>query len=369
MRTKTFDDPASLRAAISAGRIGAWHLDIEKNRLTYSGELLALIRLDTSRFGGTLEAGDALTHPDDLERVREERGKALTEGERLEHEYRIIRPDGAVRWMDSRGTIVRRAGAAAEVYGVMIDITERKAEEERQRLLIAERDHRMNNTLARIAAIVERSMSEYSRASAASVAALTDALTGRLNAMARAHTRISRGTQLGAGLKELLEDELAPYRSQTNVTLDGPDLTVAPAAVRTLGMVFHELATNAVKHGALSSPDGRVAVRWQLAGEKNSAQLKLVWAEAGGPAVAALNRHGLGTRLIRNLVRHELGGEVELRLAPAGVHCEIHIAIRNLIENARGRPDLSGEVRMGDGGGGLTASRAAASGSAGAGPS
>jgi two-component sensor histidine kinase len=146
----------------------------------------------------------------------------------------------------------------------------------------------------------------------------------------RAHERLSRGKWTGLGLRELVEDELAAYRSQTNESVEGPDLLLSPAAAQALGMVFHELATNAAKYGALSTADGRLSVRWQVTGENSSERLNLVWQEAGGPTVAAPKQQGFGTRIISDLLRHELGGQVELSLPRAGARCELEIPLARL---------------------------------------
>jgi hypothetical protein len=120
--------------------------------------------------------------------------------------------------------------------------------------------------------------------------------------------------------------ELAPYSSETNVSVEGPDLAVMPNSAQALGMVFHELATNAVKYGALSTANGRVIVRWQA----GSAQLSLVWQEEGGPTVATPKRRGFGSILIENVVRHELGGRLDLSLPPTGVRCEIDVPLARI---------------------------------------
>jgi PAS domain S-box-containing protein len=201
--------------ASEAGRAAAWHIDVETSRLTCSDELLDLIGIDKSQFDGGAGAVETVTHPDDIERRRNDWAKALAEGDQVAHDFRIIRPDGEVRWMHSRGNIMRRAdGAAVEAYGVILDITERKQTEEQQRLRLAELDHRLNNTLAYIGAVVERSIAEHTRANAASVEALSTGLTGRLDAVVRAQMRLSRDHS--TGLRQLVEDELAPYRNDAN---------------------------------------------------------------------------------------------------------------------------------------------------------
>jgi two-component sensor histidine kinase len=211
-----------------------------------------------------------------------------------------------------------------------MDITERKPAEERQQLLMAELNHRLRNILARMSLIVE-----HSRRKADSVDALAAAITGRLDALARAHARFNESNFRGARLKELMEDELAPYRSRANVSVEGSDLPLNREAAQALAMVLHELVTNAVKYGALSAANGRVVVRWQVAGEISSAQLNLVWREIDGPPIVTPTRRGFGTRLIGDVVRHELGGRVELSLPPTGVRCEIEVPLARVA----GMPD------------------------------
>ena len=214
----------------------------------------------------------------------------------------------------------------ADVFiGVLHDATVRTGAEERQRLMIAELNHRMRNTLAKMGMLIE-----LSRSSAVSVDAFADALSGRINALARTQARVSGSSRMGACLSGLIEDELAPYWGQTNVCVEGPDLALNPEPAQALALVFHELATNAVKYGALSAADGRVAVRWQVGGEVGAAQLKLVWEEAGGPTVVTPKRQGFGTRLIQNLLHHELGGRVELSLPPTGARCAIEVPLERV---------------------------------------
>jgi two-component sensor histidine kinase len=137
----------------------------------------------------------------------------------------------------------------------------------------------------------------------------------------------------GIRLRELVEDELAPYRRNANASIEGPDLPLMPEPAQALAIALHELVTNAVRYGALSTADGRVAVWWQVAGELGSARLNLVWQEADGPAVATPDEQGVGSRLIRSVLHHKLGGKAELRVAPTGVRCEMEVPLARVADS------------------------------------
>lgn len=315
----------TITLAAEAGEMGTWHLDIETGALEFSDELLRILGQKREKWVGTPDAFAALIHPDDIERWRERREQALERGDRLDLEFRIVRPDGAVRWIHSRGDIRRTtAGGAVEAYGVMIDITERKQLEDRQALLIAELDHRVKNTLARMTSIVESS-----RKGAGSIDAYTVSIVGRLNALARSHARLSRSRWTGAGLKALVEEELAPYQLNSNVSVDGPDVVLNPEASQAMCMIFHELCTNAAKYGAFSRDTGYVRIDWEITNKKDRAWLEMTWHEDGGP-IKKPGHTGFGTRLIRNLLRHGLGGTADLSIEEDGVNCQIRVPIANI---------------------------------------
>jgi two-component sensor histidine kinase len=147
------------------------------------------------------------------------------------------------------------------------------------------------------------------------------------DALGRRNSRLPRKNWCGVRLKQLVEDELAPYRSQTNASVEGPDLPLKREPAQALALALHELVTNAVRHGALSTGRGRVAVRWQAAGEIGSAQLKLVWQECGGPTITSPQRQGFGTDLIHRVLRRRLGGRAELSLHSTGAKCEIEVPL------------------------------------------
>ena len=181
-------------------------------------------------------------------------------------EYRIRRPDGEVRWIEQRTLIdYDAAGRPRRAVGVNIDMTDRKRDEEHKSLLVAELDHRVKNVLAVVSALLARS-----RDTGASAAELVAALDGRIKSMATAHELLSGRKWHGLPLGELIERELEPYATGSNVTVDGPDAVLMAEAGQALAMVVHELVTNAAKYGALSVEHGRVSVRWRLVPENGS---------------------------------------------------------------------------------------------------
>jgi two-component sensor histidine kinase len=165
------------------------------------------------------------------------------------------------------------------------------------------------------------------------VAEFVAALAGRIKSMAGTHELLSGRKWEGLPLRDLIERELEPYATGDTVRVGGPDVVLRAEAGQALAMVLHELVTNAAKYGALSVEGGRVSARWAHApANGTAAALALDWVETGGPAVAAGARPGYGTSVIRDLVPYELGGTVDLKLAPDGVRCRLLVPNRWLSE-------------------------------------
>jgi PAS domain S-box-containing protein len=262
-------------------------------------------------------------HPDDIRKVEQFRSEAFRERRREYNvEYRIIRPGGELRWVETRCFISFSSGGHPQrVVGVSIDITERKQVEEQQRNLLAELDHRVKNALSTVSAVVSHTW-QGSR----SVADFVAALDGRIRSMTTTHELLSSGRWQGVSLTELVRRELAPYATRNNTEIDGPDILLKPEAGQAMAMVLHELATNAAKYGALSTKNGRVSIRWHrhLSGHPRS-HLVFEWQELGGPPVVALGKSSYGTSTIRDLIPYEFGGTVNLALAPEGVQCRLEL--------------------------------------------
>src|SRR5499427_3096964 len=141
------------------------------------------------------------------------------------------------------------------------------------------------------------------------------------------HALLSQSRWSGVKLSDLVRQQLVPYTTDANTTISGAEVVLASAQTQAVAMVIHELVTNAAKHGALSSPDGRVSVSWDRTGADAAAILTITWRELGGPAIAAPVPSGYGLSLISDLIPHELGGDVDLKFPSDGARCKIEIPL------------------------------------------
>jgi PAS domain S-box-containing protein len=239
--------------------------------------------------------------------------------------FRVMRPDGQEMWLEETATAeFDAAGHCVRIKGLTIDITERKRADEHQRLLIAELDHRVKNVLARVAVVAM-----YTRQGSNTMDEFIEALDRRIQSMAVAHELLSQGHWQGVRLADIVRRQLAPYATDANTTIGGPDVTLTAAATEALGMVLQELVTNASKYGALSIPDGWVSVSWECRNCGDApTSLKIVWRETGGPPVSPPTQYGYGTSLICDLIPHELGGTVDLAFSSDGVCCTIEMPLQ-----------------------------------------
>jgi len=314
----------SLQLALAgkAALVGSYAYDVDTDTMQVDEGYAALHGLPEGTVETTRSEWRARVHPDDVARAVDTRKQAF-QGQLSECiEYRIVRSGGEVRWIESRSFITYTSeGRPQRVTGVNIDVTERKRAEEARMILNAELDHRVKNALATVSAVVSQTR-EGSRSFDDFIAALE----GRIRAMASAHGLLSDGRWQGVSLTELIRRKLAPYSTPNNTEIDGPAISLKPAAGQTLAMVLHELATNAAKHGALSTTAGHVSIRWDrhLNGQPHS-RLVLEWHEIGGPPIVAPGASSYGTSTIRDLIPYELGGTVDLVLAPEGARCRIEL--------------------------------------------
>jgi PAS domain S-box-containing protein len=203
--------------------------------------------------------------------------------------------------------------------GIGIDISERKQAEEQRELLLAELSHRVKNVLALVQALASQT-GRNSR----SIEEFRTVFEGRLRALARAHGLLFEGQWQGADLKALVEQTLDAHRGDRPEAIEvgGPPVTLSPKQGLALGLVLHELATNAAKYGALSAAAGRIRVVWNVQNRGRNRQVRLKWEERGGPKVRPPTRCGFGTTLISRTFEYELGGAAELLFAARGLRCQ-----------------------------------------------
>jgi PAS domain S-box-containing protein len=210
---------------------------------------------------------------------------------------------------DAEGQLLYRAATVR-------DITERKEAEQRQLLLTDELAHRGKNLLAVVLSIASRSLS-----GTRPLAEAREALIQRLHALARSQSLLITGGFEGAPLAEIVRLEFESFSERIKAV--GPHVMVNPRVAQTFALLVHELATNATKHGALSRPNGQIAIRWSIERAGAEARFKFQWRELGGPPVAPPTRQGFGRVLLEKAVAQEFGVPPMIRFAPEGLIYEI----------------------------------------------
>ena len=201
------------------------------------------------------------------------------------------------------------------------DVTESVLAAERQKLMIDELNHRVKNTLATVQSIAMQTARHHPEPQG-----FAEAFQSRLMSLSHTHDLLTRSHWEGADLRAVLQHETDAHGGALRIVLNGPPVSLDPAQALSLGMVFHELATNAGKYGALSTPEGRVFVDWAIA-DQRAPRLTLNWREAGGPQVSPPQRRGFGSRLIERNIRHDLAGEIEAAYAPEGFKADISMPL------------------------------------------
>lgn len=311
------ESESRLRLAIEAGRMAVWELDLDRNVITHSAELNALYGFPADATP-SLDDFRARYAPGEEERVNREGDEIRARGEtEIQTTFRARLSDNTEKWLLLRARLAPATEAIPRrVLGIMIDITAQKAAEERAALIAREMQHRIKNTLTVVQVLAEQS---FRRKDKTDVAGQT--FSGRLQALAAASQAITAGDWSATDIRSLIEDVTRPYRSRDSdpFAIAGPSVNIPASAATGLALALHELCTNALKYGALSVPDGRVAIRWTLTGH----QLELLWEESGGPSVSESPARGFGTKLLqRGLASH---GTVEHQFRPEGVVCVISL--------------------------------------------
>ncbi|MBL6077222.1 PAS domain S-box protein [Belnapia sp. T18] len=258
-------------------------------------------------------------HPDDFDRCLAVYTEAFDARRPFSMQYRLRRHDGAWRWLLDNGRPYENGGGFAGYFGSCIDVTEMKQALDQRDELVAELTHRIKNTLAVVVA-----MAEQTRRTTLSPEEFHPNFLGRLHALSRAHDALFRQGWIGTTLELVVREALAPHMEPGRITIAGPAVTLPANRAVALGIALHELATNAVKHGALSTPAGQVRLWWgeAEADDQGQAWHLLHWEESGGPPVPGRPaRRGMGTQLLEGGLARQIRGAVTLDFAPAGLRC------------------------------------------------
>ncbi|MEZ0172610.1 sensor histidine kinase [Microvirga sp. TS319] len=241
-----------------------------------------------------------------------------------------MRKDGRRVFIDGGVTALRRPDGSLQGFlKIGQDVTERRAYEEalkaserHTKFLLAELQHRVRNTLG-----VIRSIARRTAANSGTAEDFAMHLEGRIDAFARVQAAVTRDPKAGLDLEMLVADELravAAHEGEQVKSISGPQTRLQPKAAETLALAIHELATNAVKYGALAAPQGRIEVAWMIDAAGGQPRLVFQWIETGVPlANDRPRRHGFGTELIERTLGYELGGEATLDFTPNGLRCTI----------------------------------------------
>ena len=307
-----------LRLAQDAGGIGTFSFDLDTGMVEGSDTFFALYGLPPSPQGMPIVDIVATVLPEDREMLTTSRSRSVEETSKFT-EYRALTVRG-VRWIARQGEVMRDGdGRPCRIIGAAYDITARREAEEQLRLLMDESAHRMKNMLALVHAITDQALR-----GAGTVAEARQAVGSRLVALSQAHDTLVGNNWGRTSIRDTVAAAARLHGDlEERFTIDGPDLVLPPKAALGLALMLHELGTNALKYGALSTPAGRVGIDWTSAGD--GAAVDFTWRETDGPAVVLPTRSGFGSRLIERGLVGYLGGPVNLDYAPQGLICRARI--------------------------------------------
>ena len=297
----------SMRLAIEGAGMATWELDLSTMEGPWSPNRFEILGYPKSASGrAPYSDWRARIHPDDLERADAAAQSSFSEGTPFEIEYRILRADtGEERWLRSNGSIIpASAGQDRRFVGISFDITDRKRAEVHQQLLIDELNHRVKNTLGIVQSIARQSIK-----SGSSVSENIEAFEGRLAALSTVHNLLTTGLWQATALSDLIFGSLRPLARKEQIHAEGQRVMLGTKTAVTMALALHELATNALKYGALSVPEGHVHIRWS---RSDLGELQLSWVERGGPKVVMPEERGFGLRMIEKGMAAELRGSVEI---------------------------------------------------------
>lgn len=255
--------------------------------------------------------------PEEFERTSNMLQQKLAQGGMTRYEVAVRTASGRIRQWDVNSALtIGPEGKPIGLHAVARDVTEKRAFDERQQLLINELNHRVKNTLALVQGLALQSFKGDR-----TVQEGQEIFQSRLAMLAAAHDLLTREHWEGATIDDLVADAIAPYADRPGrIVTGGPPAVMTPKAAISLALALHELGTNAAKHGALSVPGGSVDLKWEICPDR---RFLLNWREKGGPPVTPPPHRGFGLRMIERALANDLEGKVTLTFNPEGLDCAI----------------------------------------------
>ncbi len=334
-----------LQLILEMSAVGVWELDVVSGAAWRNAQHDVIFGYEQLLPDWTYAKFLSHVIPQDQAMVEARYGRALEAGEPWSFECRVRRADGQVRWINATGRPLKSdTGEVIKLIGHVIDVTHTKKNEEHLRVLIDELNHRVRNTLAVVQAIAARSFQDH-----VSIAQAREDFTGRIEALAAAHSLLSESNWTDATLDQVVERTLHPHRrpgtSAKGARFEvspGPEVPLTAKHAVSLTMALNELATNAAKHGSLSDPAGKVELAWRLldndggppeTSEQDGAgavRVEMTWRESGGPLVERGSRTGFGLMLLERILPADMGGQVDVSFDPEGLRCRIVFGVQPL---------------------------------------
>jgi PAS domain S-box-containing protein len=308
-----------LTLALDVSGLGTWDRDLATGNITWSEGMYRIFGRRRDQFSGKPDEILSFVHPDDRAAFRKAFDETMQgKSTGFDQEFRIVRPDGEIRWVLRRAQLIRSEdNRPVSMLGVALDMTERRDREDRIAFLMRELAHRSKNLVAVIQAIAHQTARHSD-----DISDFTERFSARLVSLARTQDLLTGKDRKGALLEDLVHTQIEPFVEGEGKRLSatGPRVVLDEPATQSVGLALHELATNAAKYGALSVPQGRVTIEWELAGKPGEARpLRLRWRERNGPKVQQPTRKGFGHIVMERTLADSLQGEVKLDFAPDGL--------------------------------------------------
>ena len=314
-----------LDLALKAAKAALWEIHPDRP-LYWNKNFYDLIGLEYTDQAPPAEQFFDLVHPEDREKMREARrlmDQGLRPAER--DEYRLLRPDGKMLWLEN----YRASDPANEKFfiGITQDITQRKIAEERVELVLKELAHRIRNQYAVIIKIAKDTYQQ-----AATARDFNEAFQSRMLGLARSNDLLLRGGGREVDFRTLLLSQVESFGNSGRIELSGPPIAVSADAAQYLAMAFHELSTNALKHGAFSVETGQIDVTWTISGD-SPASFKIIWQERGGPAPKSKSKSGFGKLVLERLMPAAVEGTAEIVVEPDGITWTLSAPLQRVLRN------------------------------------